>query len=86
MVSKAVYVDASLNYLTDLFLQVFCQFTGVRGRPKKILSDQGSQLVGASKELQDIIKCIDWNLLNIFSVNYNTESRFAPANRIKAYV
>ena len=34
----------------------------------------------------DIIKCIDWNLLDIFSVNHNTEWRFAPANTLKVYI
>ena len=80
MVSRAVYVDVSLNYSIDSLLQVLHRFTSVRGWPNKIFSDQGSQLVAASKELRDIIKGIDWNLLKRFSVNYNTEWDFAAAD------
>ena len=80
MVSRAVYVDVSQNYSTDSLLQVLRRFTSVRGWPNKIFSDQGSQLVAASKELRDIIKGIDWDLLKRFSVNYNTEWSFSPAD------
>ena len=80
MVSRAVYVDVSQSYYIDSLLQVLHRFTSVRGWPSKIFSDQGSQLVAASKELRDIIKGIDWDLLKRFSVNYNTEWNFAPAD------
>lgn len=86
MISRAACVDANLNYLTEFFLQVFSQFTGVRDRPNKIMSDQGSQLADALKELQDIIECINWNLSNIFSIKYNTEWSFAPANTLNIYI
>ena len=58
-----------------------CQsFTSVRDWSNKIFSDHGSQLVAASKELQDIIKGIDWDLLKRYSVNHNTEWQFVPAD------
>ena len=72
MVSRVVYIGATKNYATVSFMQVLCQFTCARGRPNKIFSDQGSQIVAASKEFQDIIKGIDWDLLKRYSVNHNT--------------
>ena len=63
MVSIAFYVDVSQNYLTASLLRALRRFTSVRGWLNKIFSDQGSQLVAASKELQYIIKDIDWDLL-----------------------
>ena len=75
-----VYVDVSQNYSTEKLLQVLRRFTSARLWPNKIFSEQGSQLVAASKELRDIIKGIDWDLLKRFSVNYNTEWCFAPAD------
>ena len=40
MVSRVVYVDVSQNPSTDSLLQVLRQFTGVKGCPNKIFSDQ----------------------------------------------
>ena len=80
MVSRAVYVDISLDYSTDAFLQVLRRFTSTRGWPNTIFSDNGSQLVAASKELRDTVKGLDWCVLQRYSVKYNTEWKFSPAD------
>ncbi|XP_057308277.1 uncharacterized protein LOC130646153 [Hydractinia symbiolongicarpus] len=46
MVSRAVYIDLSHDYSTDAFLQVLRRFSSLRGWPRRIYSDQGSQLGG----------------------------------------
>ena len=53
--SLAMYVDISRDYSTDSFLQVLRRFACVRGWPNKMYSDNGSQLVRASKELRKVI-------------------------------
>lgn len=41
------------------FLQVLRRFLAIRGRPAVILSDNGSQFVGAEKELRQMINDIN---------------------------
>ena len=50
---RAVYVDVAADQTTDGFLQVLRRFASRHGWPKKFYSDGGTQLVGASKELQE---------------------------------
>ncbi|XP_064107962.1 uncharacterized protein LOC135216519 [Macrobrachium nipponense] len=52
LVSRAVYVDLAESYDTKGFLTVFQRFLTIRGYPKTIHSDLGSQLVSACKELR----------------------------------
>ena len=59
MTSTAVHVDVSQGYSTDAFLQVLRRFSSLRGWPKKIFSDNGTQFVAASKELCSVVKGLD---------------------------
>ena len=53
---RAVYVDVAHDASTDGFLQVLRRFVCVRGWPAVIYSDQGTQFVGASNELKEILR------------------------------
>ena len=57
--TRAVHVDMAVNYSTDAFLQTLRRFACLRGWPKEFNSDNGSQLVAASKELQEMIAALD---------------------------
>ena len=50
LLTRAVYIDIATDYSTDAFLLVFKRFASLRGYPRKVFSDRGSQLVAASKE------------------------------------
>ena len=52
MTSRAIYVDISQNYSCDAFLQVIRRFSSIRGWPQTFFSDNGTQIVAASKELK----------------------------------
>ena len=54
--SRAVWLDVTPSYSTDSILQTIEKFMRVRGMPSEIISDQGSQMKAASKELTK-----DWN-------------------------
>ena len=56
---RVVYVDVRSDYSTDSFLQVLRRFASVRGWPWKVYSDNGTQLVAASKELKDVVKGLE---------------------------
>lgn len=59
MVTRAVHIDISEGYDTQNFLTVLKRFTCLRGFPKKLYSDNGTQLVSANKELREMVT--QWN-------------------------
>jgi hypothetical protein len=76
LLTRAVYVDVACDYSTDAFLLVFRRFVSIRGYPSKIFSDVGSQLVLASKELQEMFNEFDW--LKIQDESHGLEWKFSP--------
>ena len=80
LVSRAVYVDVAVNYSLDAFMQVVRRFASIRGWPKKFFSDKGSPLVAASKELQTMVKVLDWETLSKLSHERGTSWSFSPAD------
>ena len=80
MSSRAIHLDLAQNYTTDGFLQLLRRYASVRGWPKTIHSDNGSQLVGASKELKDCVSNIDWEEIKTFSHPYGTQWNFSPSD------
>ena len=71
--TRAVHLDITNSYSTDSILQTLRKFTSLRGCPAEIISDQGAQLVAASKDISDLTK--DWN--------WETVSSWAGTNKIK---
>ncbi|CAC5379460.1 unnamed protein product [Mytilus coruscus] len=55
------------------------RFTSVRGYPKKIRSDLGSQLVSASKELKEVIQNWHWDTIKMFGNGNGMEWEFTKA-------
>ena len=80
MTSRAVHVDVSQDYSTDAFFQVLQRFSSLREWPKKIFSDNSTQLVAASKELFSVVKGLDWEFLQKYGVKYGTKWQFSPAD------
>lgn len=62
MVSRAVHADIVEDLSTEGFLKTYLRFTALRGHPRKLWSDQGTNFVGARpvlKELYDFLGTID---------------------------
>ena len=78
--SRAVHVDVSKDHSTDSFLQVMRRFASIRGWPKKVYSDCGTQLVTASKELNEAIKELDWGALQEYGIQHKFEWCIAPGD------
>ena len=51
MNTSAVHLELAESYNTESFLMAFRRFLTVRGTPARIVSDRGSQLVDAAKEI-----------------------------------
>ena len=54
--TRAVHLQMAVDLTTMEFLQVLRRFLAIRGQPAVILSDNGSQFVGAEKELRQMIR------------------------------
>ncbi|KAG1650686.1 hypothetical protein GQR58_027818 [Nymphon striatum] len=54
--TRAVHLEMATDYSAMGFLQVLRRFFSIRGRPSVIISDNGSQMVRAEKELRNMIK------------------------------
>ena len=77
--STAVHLDIVSDYSTDSFLIAFRRFVSIRGYPKLIFSDGGSQLVGAANLLKKNLPNLNWEEIDKFSIQRGIEWEFSPA-------
>lgn len=54
MASRAVHADLVDDQSSESFLQAYSRFTALRGHPKKLWSDRGSNFVGARPALREL--------------------------------
>ena len=80
LVSRAVHLDIAGDYSTDEFLHTLRRFASIRGWPRKIISDRGTNLVGASNELKEMMKKVDWGKVEKQSLINESEWSFSPAD------
>ena len=73
--TRAVYLDVSIDYSTEAVLHTVRRLLAHKGDVRMIVSDPGSQLVGASKELLSWRKGWDMELLTRFGAKKSVEWR-----------
>ena len=54
--TRAVHIEDASSLSTDTFIQAFRRFVAVRGCPKEVWSDNGTNFTGAEKELRVSIR------------------------------
>ena len=69
LVYRAVHIDLTECYSTEDFLTTFKRFVALRGFPKMIHPDGGSQLVAANTELRQMMST--WNISYILQFGLN---------------
>jgi len=52
--TRAVHLEVTMDLETDSFLKCFQRFVSRRGRPQLIVSDNATNFVGATKEIEEI--------------------------------
>ena len=74
--TRAVHLELAVDCSTLEFLQVLRRFFSIRGQPAMMMSDNGTQFVGAERELREMI--IGWNKeeLREFCAEKGMEWRF----------
>lgn len=62
--TRAVHLELVTNYSPKAFIAALGRFVSWRGKPAKIISDSGTNFVGADRELKnvynEIIKSDEW--------------------------
>ena len=61
--TRAVHLELATDCSTMEFLQVLRRFFAIRGTPAVMISDNGTQFVGAEKELKEMVK--GWKLAEL---------------------
>ncbi|XP_075150703.1 uncharacterized protein LOC142224804 [Haematobia irritans] len=56
--TKAIHLEATSDLSTTTFLAAFHRFISRRGCPKTIFSDNGTNFVGASREMDKVLGCV----------------------------
>ena len=80
--TKAVHLELAVDYSTMEFMQTLRRFFAIRGQPAMILSDKGSQLVGAERTKAvrrslEIIRGWDVEQLKQFNAEKGMKWQFA---------
>ena len=74
--TRAVHCELATDASTMDFLQVLRRFLSYRGYPKLMISNNGSQMVGAERELHDMIKGWDGNQLKEYCADRGMKWQF----------
>ena len=77
----AVHLELAVDCSTMEFIQVLRRFFSVRGQPSLVISDNGTQFVGAERELKEMISGWDTEKQREFSAEKGVQWRFTtPAS------
>ena len=74
--TRAVHLELVVDCSTMEFLQVLRRFFAIRGSPAVMISDNGTQFVGAEKELKEMVKGGKLEELREFCAEKGMERRF----------
>ena len=74
--TRAIYLDITDSYSTDSILQAIRKFVSIRGCPSEFISDQGSQLRAAYK---DLTKEWNWSEVSDWAANSKIKWTVVPA-------
>ena len=79
LTSRAVHLEMAYGLDVDSFMRAFTRMTDRRGLPKEIISDNGTNFVGANKELIKIFGRLttDTNLKSLVS-SKGIKWKFSP--------
>ena len=78
LVMRAVHLEVSHAMTTDSFLAAFTRFVARRGCPAKIFSDNGTNFVGAEKELERMLRGWSQEEITATMQQHDIEWHFNP--------
>ena len=75
---RAVHLEMAWGLDTDTFLNAFTRFTSRRGVPKEVVSDCGTNFVGAVNELKELCSQLDKEKIQRVTVDKGVKWIFNP--------
>ncbi|XP_074651578.1 uncharacterized protein LOC141906234 [Tubulanus polymorphus] len=78
LVTRAIHLEVADSLETDSFILVLRNFIGRRGPPSEIYSDNGTNFVGAEKELRDGIQRFNQVQIHSFLLQRDVTWKFSP--------
>ena len=78
MSSRAVHIEIAHTLDTDSFLAAFQRFVARRGKPSRVFSDNGTNLVAGAKELKECIRSWNESQINDTMLQKEIEWKFNP--------
>lgn len=76
LVTRAIHLEPTEGMSTDDFLQAYQRFVSRRGNPERIYSDNGTNFVGANKELAQAFKAWQDEKIQYYAQLNGTEWSF----------
>ena len=76
--TRAVHLEVAWGLDSDSFLNAFIRFTSRRGIPREVISDNGTNFVGAVNELQELLAQIDREKVQRATAHRGTKWSFNP--------
>nr|XP_054773990.1 uncharacterized protein LOC129282079 [Lytechinus pictus] len=74
--TRAVHLEVAVDCSSMEFMQVLRRFFAVRGQPALLLSDNGTQFVGAERELREMVRGWSYEELKDFCAERGTTWKF----------
>ncbi|XP_065083397.1 uncharacterized protein LOC135705551 [Ochlerotatus camptorhynchus] len=78
MTSRGVHIEIAHSLTTDSCILALRNFIARRGPPLEMISDRGTNFIGASRELREALKLVDEKKLMVEFVGLNTKWTFNP--------
>jgi len=75
LATKAIHIELAADITTETFLSVFKRFISRRGRPTDIYSDNGSNFIGAKRELNELYELFNSNASRQEIVDFMTSEK-----------
>ena len=78
LTARAVPLEISNNLSTDSFILSLKRLTARRGQVKRLMSDNGTNFIGAERELKETLNGIDQNRIANFLSQHSIDWKFNP--------
>ena len=78
LLSRAVHLEMAYGLDTDSFLNAFYRMVNRRGLPEEMISDNGSNFVGAERELRELVLQLDQDKIVKSVANKGVKWNFNP--------
>ena len=73
---RAVHLEMAYGLDTDSFMNAFYRMTSRKGFPTQVTSDNGTNVIGAERELRDLVKALDKKKIQDMTVNRGVTWKF----------